>query len=175
MAGIRRALVYATVTRYITWAVTLGSTPIIARLMTPAEAAVAVIGGSVFGIAVALRELGSVAYLVQQEDLSLNKIRTVFTVSILVTCIVTLSLVSLSGVIERFYDAPGLARYTQVVSLAFALGPFAHPIYALLTREMSFRALALMDVLTTLLNMAATLIMIILGSSYMSFAWAGVI
>jgi O-antigen/teichoic acid export membrane protein len=175
MAGTRRALVYATVTRYITWAVTLGSTPIIARLMTPTEAAIAVIGGSVFGIAMAVREVGSVAYLVQQEDLSLEKIRTVFTVSILVTCIATLPLVLLSGVIERFYDAPGLARYTQVVSLAFALGPLTHPIYALLTRDMAFRTLALMDVLTTILNTTATLTMVILGSSYMSFAWAGVI
>jgi O-antigen/teichoic acid export membrane protein len=74
MVGIRRALVYATVTRYVTWAVTLGSTPIIARLMTSAESAIAVIGGAVFGIAMAARELGSVAYLVRQEDLSLDKI-----------------------------------------------------------------------------------------------------
>jgi O-antigen/teichoic acid export membrane protein len=175
MVGIRRALFYATATRYIAWAVTVGSTPIIARLMTPAEAAIAVIGGSVFGIVTAVRELGSVAYLIQQEDLSLEKIRTVFTVSILVTCTAALSLVLLSGMIEAFYDAPGLARYTRVVSLAFALGPFAHPIYALLSREMSFGTLALMDVLTALLNTATTLIMIILGSSYMSFAWAGVI
>ena len=118
MAGIRRALVYATVTRYVTWAVTLGSTPIIARLMTPAESAIAVIGGAVFGIAMAARELGSVAYLVQQEDLSLDKIRTVFTVSILVTFIAALSLALLSGVIEGFYYAPGPARYMQVVCLA---------------------------------------------------------
>jgi O-antigen/teichoic acid export membrane protein len=128
MAGIRRALVYATVTRYITWAVTLGFTPVIARLMNPTEAAIAVIGGSVFGIAVAVRELGSLAYLVQQEELSLNKIRSVFTVSILVTCIAALLLVLLSGMIEAFYDVPGLAHYTRVASLAFALGPFAHPI-----------------------------------------------
>jgi O-antigen/teichoic acid export membrane protein len=40
---------------------------------------------------------------------------------------------------------------------------------------MSFSKLALMDVLTTLLNTAATLIMIIFGCSYMSFAWASVI
>jgi O-antigen/teichoic acid export membrane protein len=175
MAGIRRALVYATATRYITWAVTLGSTAIIARLMTPAEFGVAVIGGAAFGIATAVRELGSVAYLVQQKDLSPDKTRTVFTISILVTCVATLLLALLSGVIEKFYDAPGVARYMQVVSLAFALGPFSHPIYALLSREMSFGTLALMDVLTTLLNMAATLTMVILGFSYMSFAWAGVI
>ena len=57
-----------------------------------------------------------------------GKIRTVFTISLLVTVMMTIVLVTLSGTFARFYGVPELARYIKIIALGYAfefpiLGP----------------------------------------------------
>src|ERR1700678_1283064 len=97
MASLRRALLFASGGRYVVMGVNLATATVLARLLTPAEFGISVLGASLLGVAEAVRELGSVAYLVQQKDLTRAKIRTVFTISLIVTSVVTLVLLTLSG------------------------------------------------------------------------------
>jgi O-antigen/teichoic acid export membrane protein len=175
MADLRRALLFASGGRYVVMGVNLASATVLARLLTPSEFGISVLGASLLGIAEAIRELGSVAYLVQQKDLTQTKIRTVFTVSLLVTLTMTIVLVMLSGSFARFYGVPALARYIQIVALGYAIAPFAHPIYAVLSRDMEFGKLAVLDTLTMLVNALASVILVLQGFSYMGLAWATVI
>lgn len=155
--------------------INLASATVIARLLTPAEFGISVLGVSLLGIAEAIRELGSVAYLVQQQELTQRKIQTVFTVSLIVTLSMTTVLVMMSGSFARFYGVPALARYIQIMAFSYAIAPFAHPIYAVLSRDMAFDKLAALDVLTTLVNALASVALVLLGLSYIGLAWATVI
>lgn len=175
MANLRRALFFASGGRYFVMGVNLASTVILARLLTPAEFGVTVLGTAVLGIAEAFRELGSVAYLVQQQDLTQKKRRTVFTVSLLVTLAMTVVLALLSGPLARFYDEPKLALYIQVVAISYAIAPFAHPVYAMLSRDMAFDKIAAIDASAAVLSSISAIVLALLGFSYMSLAWAGVI
>ena len=156
-------------------AVNLASVTVLARLLTPSEFGVSVLGASLLSMAEAIRELGSVAYLVQQKDITQRKIRTVFTISLIVTMMMTIVLVTLSGVFARFYGAPELARYIEIIALGYAIAPFAHPIYAVLSRDMEFGKLAMLDTLTMLINALASVILVLQGFSYLGLAWATVI
>lgn len=175
MAGLRRALLFASGGRYLVMGVNLASATVIARLLTPSEFGISVLGASLLGVAEAIRELGSVAYLVQQKDLTQVKIRTVFTVSLIVTMTMTVVLMMLSNLFARFYGVPELARYIQIVAISYAIAPFAHPIYAVLSRDMQFGKLAALDALAMLVNAAASVILVLQGFSYMGLAWATVI
>jgi O-antigen/teichoic acid export membrane protein len=175
MANLRRALLFASGGRYAVMAVTLASTTVLARLLTPAEFGISVLGASVLGVAEAVRELGSVAYLVQQKDLTQAKIRTVFTVSLIVTVVLTLMLLILSGSLARFYQIPGLAHYIEIIAIGYAIAPFAHPIYAVLSRDMEFAKLAVLDTLAMLMNALASVILVLQGFGYIGLAWATVI
>lgn len=175
MAGLRRALLFASSGRYVVTGITLASTIILARLLTPTEFGISVLGTSVLGIAEAIRELGSIAYLVQERELTHRKTRTVFTISLIVTLCITVGLVMLSGPLADFYGVPSLGRYIRIIALSYALAPFAHPIYALLTRDMAFGTVALLDVAMTLVNAIAAICLVLLGFSYMGIAWAYVI
>src|ERR1700733_10361904 len=171
MAHLRRALLFASGGRYLVMGVNLVSATVLARLLTPAEFGISVLGSSLLGIAEAIRELGSIAYLVQQKDLTQGKIRTVFTVSLIVTLVMTIVLVMLSDSFARFYGVPELARYIQIVALGYAIAPFAHPIYAVLSRDMQFDKLAVLDTLTMLVNALASVILVLRGFSYIGLAW----
>ena len=107
MADLRRALLFASGGRYVVMAVNLASATVLARLLTPAEFGVSVLGASLLSMAEAVRELGSVAYLVQQKDLTQGKIRTVFTISLIVTSIMTIVLVTSVGVFRSVLSDTG--------------------------------------------------------------------
>jgi O-antigen/teichoic acid export membrane protein len=151
------------------------STAVLARLLTPAEFGISVIGTAVLGVAEALRELGSIAYLVQQKDLSQTKIRTVFTISLTVTLVVAALLLVLAGPLAGFYGDPTLARYIRIVAFSYAIAPFAHPIYALLSRDMEFSTIAVLDVLAALLSTVSAVFLVWLGSGCLGIAWGAVI
>lgn len=175
MADLRRALLFASGGRYVVMAVNLASATVLARLLTPSEFGISVLGGSLLGMAEAIRELGSVAYLVQQKNLTQGKIRTVFTISLIVTMTMTIVLVISSGAFARFYGVPELARYVEIIAFGYAIAPFAHPIYAVLSRDMEFDKLAVLDTLTMLVNALASIILVLQGFSYFGLAWATVI
>jgi O-antigen/teichoic acid export membrane protein len=175
MASLRRALLFASGGRYVVMGVNLASATVLARMLTPAEFGISVLGASLLGVAEAVRELGSVAYLVQQKDLTRAKIRTVFTISLIVTSVVTLVLLTLSGPLARFYQIPGLALYIEIIAISYAIAPFAHPIYAMLSRDMEFDKLAVLDTLTMLMNALASVVLVLQGFGYMGLAWATVI
>lgn len=133
------------------------------------------LGASLLGIAEAVRELGSVAYLVQEKDLTRAKIRTVFTISLIVTSVVTIVLLKLSDPLARFYQIPGLASYIEITAISYAIAPFAHPIYAVLSRDMEFDKLAVLDTTAMLINALAAVVLVLCGFGYISLAWATVI
>ena len=93
----------------------------------------------------------------------------------MVTFVMAATLIAFAGPAARYYDAPNLDRYLQVTALCFFVGSFSYPIIALMSREMAFGTLALISVMTTLLNGAAAVVLAIFGQSYMSFAWANFI
>lgn len=175
MADLRRALLFASGGRYLVMIVNLGAATVLSRLLTPAEFGLSVLGASLLGVAEAVRELGSVAYLVQQKELTVVKIRTVFTISLIVTSIVTGVLLMLSHSLARFYQISGLANYIEIIAISYAVAPFAHPIYAMLSRDMEFDKLAVLDTLTMLVNSLAAFSFVLMGFSYFGIAWAAVI
>ena len=111
MSDLRRAVLFASGGRYVVTGINLAAAIVLARLLTPAEFGISVIGTSILGIAEAIRELGSIAYLVQQKEIPREKVRTVFTISLLVTLAMTAMLILLSEPFARFFDAPPLAQY----------------------------------------------------------------
>jgi O-antigen/teichoic acid export membrane protein len=56
MTRVRRAFVLASLGRYLTMAINLAAVPFMARLLTPADYGVAVLGGSVLEHAVFIRK-----------------------------------------------------------------------------------------------------------------------
>lgn len=175
MASIRRALIFASLGRYASRAVGLATTVVIARLMDPKEFGISVLGASTFLILGAIRELASVNYLVQQKELTRDKINSVFTVSLVITVVLTAVVLLLAHPIAALYGEPRLASYIQIVTIGFALGPFMQPIYALWSRELAFRTISAMDVLSAVVTAVTSIGLVWLGFSYIGLAWSSTI
>jgi O-antigen/teichoic acid export membrane protein len=175
MAGIRRAFLWATAGRYVVMALNLATTVVMARLLTPAEYGLAVLGTSAFAIAEAFRGLGGGAYLVQEKELNRDKIRTTYTISLLVTIVMSLIFFSLSGPLSFYYGTQELKRYFVLLGVWFMMGPFVYPILAIMTRELAFGTIAFINIVTALVNAGAIIVCGVLGFGFMSYAWAGIV
>lgn len=175
MANIRRALIFASVGRYASRAVNLGMTVVLARLMDPGEFGVAVVGASTFLILDAIRELASVNYLVQQKELTQDKINSAFTVSFGITACLTMAVLGLAGPIAELYGEPRLAHYIYIATIGFGLGPFMQPIYALWSRALAFKTIAAMDIVGALTSAVVSIWLVWLGYSYIGLAWGSTI
>ncbi|MEP6546411.1 MAG: oligosaccharide flippase family protein [Gammaproteobacteria bacterium] len=170
--SVRRAFVWASAGRYLTMAINLVATLILARLLTPQEYGVTVVGGAVFTVAEALRALGGGAYLIQKQDLTQDDIRACFTVSFLATVLITALLLLLAEPLARFFSMPQLAPYVRVVALGYMAGPFTYPIGAMLSRRMAFGRIAAVGVSASVVYAGVSVALAVRGFSYMSFAWA---
>ena len=170
--SVRRAFVWASAGRYLTMAINLVATLILARLLAPQEYGVTVVGGAVFAVAEALRALGGGAYLIQKQDLAQDDIRACFTVSFVATVFITGLLLLLAQPLAHFFVMPQLAPYVRVVALGYMTGPFAYPIGALLSRRMAFGQIAAVGVCASVIYAAISVLLALRGFSFMSFAWA---
>lgn len=170
--ALRLALIYTTSERYATVVLTLLTTVVIARLLGPAEMGVSVLGSSFLAIAEMIRELGVNSYLVQQSDLSLEKTRSAFTVTLLITLAVSSAVFVMAGPVADFYDTQGLKPYLHVVAFGFLLGPFIAPVNALLRRSMNFGATTFASIASAAIGAVTAIYLAWHGYSYMSFAWA---
>ncbi|WFU79154.1 oligosaccharide flippase family protein [Bradyrhizobium sp. CIAT3101] len=147
---------------------------IVARLIGPAAFGVSVLGSSTFAIAEALRELSGGAYLIQQNELTRRQIRTSITASVLVSIVISLVLYLSASRIGVFFSLPEVGHYIRVAALGYLLGPFIFPIFALMSRDMAFGSLAIINTSMASVSGLASIWLAHLGFGYVALAWATV-
>jgi O-antigen/teichoic acid export membrane protein len=172
--GPRRALIIASCSKYAAILLQLVATFIVARNVTPDQFGITVLGGGVLLIAEAVRELGSSGYLVQQSVLTQAEVRSAFTISLIVTMTATFFILTTANWIAHFYRDDRLTDYLRVMAIGYALGPFVHPISALLSRDMAFSRIAVIEIVSAGTNAATAILLVKSGFSFMAPAWASV-
>ena len=169
--GVRRAFVWASAGRYLVMVINLGAMLALARLLTPGDFGITVLGSSVMLVAEALRALGGGMYLVQKPDLQLEDIRACFSVSLLATLFVAGMVLLMAPTLSHLFGVAELIPYLRVSAIGYLAGPFSYPIGALLGRNLRFSALATITVIQALIGAVVSVTLAFAGFRYMSFAW----
>jgi O-antigen/teichoic acid export membrane protein len=174
VARIRRSIIWVSTGQYVNLALGFVSTLFLARLLTPAEYGVSVLGWAILGIAEALREFASGAFLVREKELTADKIETSVTISILITLIIIAGLMLLARPLSHYFSAQGLDQFLYVTLIGFAMGAILYPQQALLNRELAFSRLAIIGCAMTAAGSAVSVTLAYHGFGVLSFAWASV-
>lgn len=161
--GVRRALAFSFVERWLGIVIALGSNVLLARLLTPAQVGIFSVSLSVIGVAQVLRDFGVVNYLIQEKDLQRDSLRTAYGLSLILGGTLFTAVFAAAPFVAEFYREPQVRDTLRVCALNFLLLPFATVTMALMRREMAFRALAIIG-----LSSAALGALVSVG-----LAWAG--
>ncbi|WP_306476400.1 lipopolysaccharide biosynthesis protein [Methyloversatilis sp.] len=172
---IRSALLYSFTTRYASLVIQFVASVIIARLLSPTELGIYSVGAAVIMIAHTFRDFGTSAYVIQESELTEDRLRTAFTLTIMVAWVIAAILYSASGPLASFYDEPGVGEVLRVMSANFALIPFGSITLALLRREMNFRSIMFINLASTFVHSGASILFAVLGLGFISLAWAAVL
>lgn len=170
--SVRRALILSSAERNWALLMSFATTLVTARLLTPADFGVAIIGLAVFGLTDIFREFGGNSYIIQVDKITAERVQTVFTVTAFLALPLFVLMFVFAGDIASFYRTPGLKYYLRVTAVCLLLAPFCSPIVALLSRELSWEKLTVLSLGTTALNSVLTISLALLGFSFMSYAWA---
>ena len=171
VTGIRRALVFATAERYASLALNFLTVSVVSRLMAPPEIGVAVLGTAIAGFSLSIaREFATVNYLIQEKELSPERVRSAITVMLVLAIAVGGALVVAAPSIAGWFGAQQLIWVLYTLALGLVLEIFSQPIAALLRREMAFGAAALINSAGVVTTTVVTIALAAAGIGSVSFA-----
>jgi O-antigen/teichoic acid export membrane protein len=147
------------------------SSMIIARLLTPEEIGTFAIASAIVMIMSEFRLLGAGAYLVREQELTDEKIRSALGLTVLISWGLGLLIWFTSPLVAIFYELPPIKVIFRILSVSFFLAPFISIPSALLTRSFKFKQLFVVKLWTTISNVFVTVSLILLGYSYYALAW----
>lgn len=171
MSSVRSGLILSSIERYGVLLMGLATTFVTARLLTPADFGIAIIGMAIFGLIDIFRDFGGGTYIIQIDETTPARVQTVFTVTLLLALPLFVFLFFFSAEIASFYGSPGLQSYLHVSAWCLLLSSFSSPAYALLCRNLQFGKLTMLSLTSTTLNSLLTIALALMGFSYMSYAW----
>lgn len=178
MSSVRSSLAFSLADSYLGVVLQLASTLIISRLLTPTEIGIFSVAAVLAALASTFRDFGVAEYLIQEKNLTPDKIRAALTANITISWLMAILLFASSGMVADFYSQPGVAEVMRILSVSFLLIPFGAVTMAYFRRELNYRPIFIAGVLANITSFAVAVSAALAGLGYLSLAWsslAGVI
>jgi len=146
----------------------VGSTVVLARLLTPQDYGLIAMVTAVTGFVMMFKDMGLSMATVQKAEINHAQISTLFWINVLLSIGVMLFTAVLAPVIAWLYGEPRLIGITLALAGAFIFGGLTVQHQALLRRQMRFGSLALIQIA----SMAAGIVTAIIAAFYGAGYWA---
>ena len=174
MNATKLSLLISFAEKYTVLVIGVVSSMIMARLLTPAQVGIFSIGAVVVGVTQLIRDFGIGQYLIQERELTAERIRAAYTLTLLIAWVMAALLALCSAPIAAFYGEPGVGQVLRILALNCLLIPFGSITLPVLRRQMRFGAIYWINVANALANLVVCVVLVKLGFGYLSLAWAAV-
>lgn len=168
---LKKALFYSFFSNYFSFILQFISVLFIARLLTPEEMGVFSIAASFALFAQALRDFGVSQYIVQEDNLTDDRIRAAFSLGLVFGIVLFITTYYLSSFAGEFYNNRGIEKVLKILSFSFILLPFGAISLAYLRRNMNFKIRMIVELFSALSKVIMTIVLAYNGFSYMSLAY----
>ena len=145
---------------------TVGSTLVLARLLTPEDFGLVAMVTAVTGFLSMFKDMGLSMVTVQREEISQAQISALFWINAALGLVITVALAALSWGLAWFYQQPEVMGVAIVLALSFMVDGLTVQHEALMRRQMRYRALAIAEVVSVAAGVAAAVILAWQGFSY---------
>src|SRR5215475_3223108 len=146
----------------------LGSTVILARLLTPRDFGLVAMVTAVTGFVAIFRHAGLATPTVQREHITHAQVSNLFWINLGVSALCAIIVAALSPLMARFYHDARITYITLALSTVFLIGGFRVQHLALLKRQMRFKAIALIEVGSMAVGVFVGVVMALLHYRYWS-------
>ena len=150
------------------FALTVASTVILARLLTPRDFGLLAMVMAIMGLLRIFKDAGLSAATVQREGITHAQVSNLFWINVAVAGLMTVIMCALAPVIAWFNDEPKLVGITLWLSLTFLVSGSTVQHQALLRRQMRFKAIAVIEVGSIMAGLVVAVLMAKSGCGYWS-------
>ena len=144
----------------------LGSTPVLARLLTPEDYGLLAMVAAVTAFISCFKDLGLPQATIQRESITHTQISTLFWLNVVVGASAGVLVAALAYPVAWFYGRPQLVGITVCLSPCFVLAGLAAQHQALLRRRMRFGLLAIVQASASLVAATTAIVAAALGAQY---------
>lgn len=146
----------------------LGSTMILARILAPADYGINAMAVAITGFANMFSNLGLSTATIQRAEITHEQVSLLFWINAGIGLILTFIVASLSPVVAWFYKTPEMLSVMLALSSMFVINGLAAQHYALLTRQMRFLAIAIIQISALICGIIVAIIAAKNGFGYWS-------
>lgn len=171
----RRSLYLASATAYGGFALGLIGTVVLARLLTPAEIGTFSIAASFATLVAAFRELGVGNYVVQEPELTVDRVRAAFAVALGMSWLFAAGLAASSVWLSELYANPEMTHLVLLGALNFVLIPFGSITVAVLRRRLEFGKLMVISLGSAVIGLATSIVLAVRGWGSLGLAVGGTV
>jgi PST family polysaccharide transporter len=150
----------------LSFIINLGSTMILARLLTPADFGLISMVTAIIGFVALFKDLGLSMATIQHESLNRSQVNSLFWMNLFISAILTIVVSLLAPLVADFYDEPKLIGITMVLATTFLVGGVSTQHRALLHRNMEFRKLVISDTISLGIGSALAVFLAFSGVGY---------
>jgi O-antigen/teichoic acid export membrane protein len=161
----------AIATQGIQFALSVVSTIVLARLLTPNDFGLVGMVTVLLGFAQMFANAGLSMATIQEEHITHEQISTLFWINVMISSALGLCILVCSPLVAMFYGQSELTAVTAVLSVSFVVSGLSIQHLALLYRHMCFGSLAYIQIVPSSIAMIVTIALAWLGWQY----WALVV
>ncbi len=170
--SVRGAALLAMSSQFGAFIIQFVASVILARyFIDPDQLGLFTIAFSFISLMAVLQEFGINRFVAGERDLDDDRIRTAFSVSLVISWAIAAACVLLAWPAAAFYDLPGLLPLLLVVAASYFFVPLATVPMALLQRDMDFKSNTLIEIGVVLANAAVAITLAWRGYGAMALAW----
>ncbi|MHC4178466.1 MAG: MOP flippase family protein [Planctomycetota bacterium] len=163
---------WSAVATYGTQAVQFAITIVLARLLVPEDFGLMAMAFVFVGFLGVFRTLGFGQAVIQRKEIGDALTSSLFFVNIAAACLMALVSVASAPVVAWIYGDPRITPILAVLSITFLLSAPGIMAGAMLTRQMAFNRLAVVQILSTVVRGATAISLAVLGCGVWSLVWA---
>lgn len=145
---------------------TIASTVILARILTPQDYGLVAMVTAVTGFISLFKDMGLSMATIQRPEINHEQVSTLFWLNIVISMVICLITMGLAAPISWYYHEPRLIKITIILACGFLFGGLTIQHQALLRRQMRFKALVTMEIVSMALGIVSAIIMALMGYGY---------
>lgn len=170
--SVRTAAVWALVSQYTSFAIQFATSVILARwFITPAELGLFSIAFAAVTLVAFLQDFGVTRYINGERELTLDKLHTAFTISVVFAWGIALLAILASGPIAAFYHDPAMRPVALVIACSYLLVPLAIVPQATCQRRMDYKSNTMIEVGSAVANAGVAITLALFGYGAIALAW----
>jgi O-antigen/teichoic acid export membrane protein len=144
---------------------------ILARLLMPEDFGLMALATLVIGFAQAYADMGLSSAIVQRRDATNEQLSSLFWLNVVVGAGFFGVLLLVAPLFAALYSEPRLTGLISLAALTFLVAPVGQQLFMLLQKNLHFRMLAVIDVVSAVVGVSTAVVLALKGMGVYSLVW----